>query len=74
MKTILGLVVVWGIAIFIAWLIWGLAAPALCRMVPAGDWKGIADVAIYLVVAGLGGVGLPLMVGIAGTGFVVELS
>jgi len=67
MKKLIGIVVSWLIAIFIAWIIWGVATPYLCALVPAGTYKGIVDIIIYLCVAGLGGVGLPITIALSGT-------
>lgn len=71
--VIIGIIVSWLIAAGIGWLIFGLAAPALCSLIPAGTYKGILDVVIYLAVAATGGVGLPLGVGIFGSKMAVEV-
>lgn len=76
MKTIFGVVISWAIAAVIVWAIWWKAAPALCGLIPASaaDWKGLLDFAIYAIVGLCGGIGLPLWVGIAGTGLVLASS
>lgn len=57
----------WVIAGLIFWAAFFVAAPWVQSLIPAGDWKQILDVIVYIVVAWLGGIGIPLWVGISGT-------
>lgn len=57
----------WVIAGIVAYIIWGIATPALCSLLPNNDWKGILSALIYFGVVGVGGIGLPLGIGIVGS-------
>ena len=67
MRKAVIIVVSWAIAIAVFWLIFFKATPALCALVPASSWKGFADVVIYIIVACIGGIGLPIGIGSIGT-------
>jgi uncharacterized protein involved in cysteine biosynthesis len=74
-KTLIGIVIAWVVAALVFWAVfWGLA-PWLCSLIPKsiGDWKGVLDVAIYIIIGLSGGIGLPLWIGVAGTGIVVSV-
>lgn len=75
MKFIIGTIISWILATVVFWAIFFKATPALCALVPSdvGAWKGIIDVGIYLIVAGIGGIGLPLGIGLLGTRIAAEL-
>ena len=73
MKMIIGLVVSWVIAFVIGWLIFGVFVPFLCTFLPTNDWTGVMKMVLYLIVGGMGGVTIPLVVGLLGTRISIEL-
>ena len=71
MRRVLGISACWAVAALIFWGCFFAAAPAIAALIPAGPWKGLADVAVYFLVAWAGGVALPLVIGIGGTMMIV---
>ena len=67
MKAIIGIIVSWAIAGVIFWLCFFVAAGFLIGIIPESSWSGIINVVIYLVIAGMGGIAFPLIIGIYGT-------
>lgn len=57
----------------IAWVIWGLAAPALCALIPMGEWKSAIDTLIYILIGCFGGAGIPIGILAAGIKILMEV-
>lgn len=49
------------VAVFLAWLAWGVLNPAVQAAIPAGDWHDLLGIACTILIAWGGGVGLPLV-------------
>jgi hypothetical protein len=72
-KWIIGIVLSWIIAGGLFWLSFFVVAPSLAYAIPSSAWKPFLDFVIYVVIAYIGGIGIPLWVGIAGTALSLEL-
>jgi hypothetical protein len=57
----------WLIAAGLFYVIFFVLTPLITGAIPAGNYHQLAVVATYVFVAWIGGIGLPLFVGIAGT-------
>lgn len=73
MKRILGIAASWIIAATFAFFVFFYTAPSICNLVPAGQWKALIDLAIYFALAAMGGITIPLCIGVFGTAFINDL-
>lgn len=72
-KFIIVLVVSWVFAFVVGWLIFGVFVPFLCTFLPANDWTGVMTLALYLIIGGMGGIAIPITIGVIGTQIAVEV-
>ena len=62
---------VWSLTIFVGYLIYGLACPAIIHAFPAsivtGEWGGLLSLGIYIAISLLGAIEILLFIGVGGT-------
>jgi len=63
----IGIIASWLIAAGIFYGIFFKLSPYIQSLIPASDWKGLADFAIVILLAYCGGIVGPIVVGIFGT-------
>ena len=66
----LGIVLSWAFAFAVFWVIFFMATPWVISLIPVaalGAWFGLVKVAVYILVAYIGGIMLPIVIGIVGT-------
>ncbi len=59
----------WVLAVIVGYLVWGVLVPHICSTLPNNDWHGIMVVLVYYGIGSLGGISIPLIIGIGGTAF-----
>ena len=57
------------VGIAFAILVWAIIYPAISSAIPAGEWHQLISIGVGIVIACLGGIGLPLVISIAGIMF-----
>jgi hypothetical protein len=74
MKTLVGIGISWFLAGILFWLCFFILAPAVAKAIPPSEWKPLLDFVVYGVIAYFGGIGVPLIIGIFGSVFVIQIT
>jgi len=47
-------------------------APYVCTLIPPGQWQGLMKVGVYLIVAYVGGIGIPAVLAFFGIMLIID--
>jgi hypothetical protein len=71
---LIGLTIVLSLSSVIFYLAFFVLASFVAGLIPASEWKPLMDFLVYALIAGVGGVGIPLWLLIAGSVLVLQIT